>query len=89
MQIKSTATFPETPANLDGFSKFNFFFGANGSGKTTISRVVADVGSHEQCSLNWKGGTGLQVLVYNRDFVESNFRQSPVLKGIFTLEALS
>jgi wobble nucleotide-excising tRNase len=35
--------------------------------------------------VTWKGGTKLQALVYNRDFVTKNFNQSGELKGIFTL----
>ncbi|MEL0587516.1 MAG: AAA family ATPase, partial [Candidatus Thiodiazotropha sp. (ex. Lucinoma kazani)] len=33
----------------------------------------------------WRGGTKLQTMVYNHDFVERNFNQSAELKGVFTL----
>ena len=66
-------------------SDFNYIFGSNGTGKTTITRVIADETKYPTCGVTWKGGTKLQTLVYNRDFVAKNFNQSTELKGIFTL----
>jgi wobble nucleotide-excising tRNase len=83
--IGSVATFRDPPEELNGLSQFNFLFGSNGTGKTTVSRVIADEASFPTCKVAWKGGTKLQPLVYNRDFVEKNFSPSAELKGIFTL----
>lgn len=83
--ISGVATFGTTPAQVDGLSLFNFFFGSNGTGKTTVSRVIAEEANFPACSVTWKGGTRLQPLVYNYDFVERNFNQSAELKGVFTL----
>ncbi|MGA2279873.1 MAG: AAA family ATPase [Verrucomicrobiota bacterium] len=85
IQIAGIATFDSAPEVLSGLSNFNFLFGSNGTGKTTITRVIADEGKFPTCSVTWKGGTKLQALVYNRDFVTKNFNQSAELKGIFTL----
>lgn len=85
IQISGVATFGNTPESIDGLSSFNFIFGSNGTGKTTVSRVIADEGSHSTCQVRWKGGTKLQAMVYNRDFVERNFSSSAELKGVFTL----
>ena len=85
IQIADIATYGSTPEVLSGLSKFNFLFGSNGAGKTTITRVVADEGSFPTCRVTWKGGTKLQAMVYNRDFISMNFNQSTELKGIFTL----
>lgn len=83
--IGSVATFRDPPVVLSGLSQFNFLFGSNGSGKTTVSRVIADEASFPTCKVAWKGGTKLQPLVYNCDFVEKNFSPSVDLKGVFTL----
>jgi wobble nucleotide-excising tRNase len=86
IHIADTATYGSTPEVLRDLSQFNFIFGSNGSGKTTISRVIA--GEKEipsTCQVKWKGGVKLETLVYNRDFVERNFDSSTELKGIFTL----
>lgn len=83
--IASTATYDSTPEELNGLSQFNFLYGSNGTGKTTISRVIADENHFSTCKVSWKGGTKLQAMVYNRDFVDRNFNQSAELKGVFTL----
>jgi len=83
--ISSVATYATTPELLDGLSQFNFVFGSNGTGKTTVSRVIANESQFPTCLVTWKAGTKLQPLVYNQDFVERNFNQSSELKGVFTL----
>ena len=83
--IADIATFGSTPEVLNGLSYFNFMFGSNGTGKTSVSRVIADEDNFPACKVTWKGGTKLQSKVYNHDFVERNFNQSTELKGVFTL----
>jgi wobble nucleotide-excising tRNase len=85
ISIASIATFGPDPEILKDLSLFNFLFGSNGTGKTTISRVIAAENSFPTCKVTWKAGTKLQPMVYNHDFVEHNFIQSTELKGIFTL----
>jgi len=85
ISIAKTATYGDTPEVLSELSQFNFLFGSNGTGKTTISRVIADEESFPVCRVTWKAGTKLQAMVYNSDFVERNFNQSAELKGVFTL----
>jgi len=83
--IAAEATFDATPTVMSGLSTFNYVFGANGTGKTTISRVIANCTNYPHCSLSWKGGTPLEAVVYNRDFVAANFHECDELPGIFTL----
>ena len=85
ISIADIATYGNTPEILNGLSKFNFVFGSNGTGKTTVSRLIADEKKYPTCNVTWKGGAKLQPLVYNQDFVEKNFNQSTDLKGVFTL----
>jgi len=85
ISISNVATFGTTPEQVNALSQVNFFFGSNGTGKTTVSRVIADETKFLACNVIWKGGTKLQTLVYNNDFVEHNFNQSAELKGVFTL----
>jgi len=83
--IASVATYASIPETLSGLSQFNYLFGSNATGKTTVSRIIADEASFPTCNVTWKGGTILQPMVYNLDFVERNFTQSVELKGVFTL----
>jgi len=83
--ISGVATYSNEPEVLDGLSQFNFIFGSNGTGKTSISRIIAEESCFPKCKVTWKGGTKLEPMVYNHDFVERNFNQSTELKGVFTL----
>ena len=83
--IKNAATFDSTPEELVDLARINFIYGSNGTGKTTVSRVIADDSVFPDCRITWKNGIRLKTLVYNRDFIESNFNQTAQLKGIFTL----
>ena len=84
--IKDLATYSPTVAEeMASLKKINFVYGSNGTGKTTISRVIADDAAYKNCSLGWRGGLSIDTFVYNRDFVEQNFNQPEELKGIFTL----
>ena len=83
--IAEVATYDGTVQVMDGLSQFNFLFGSNATGKTTVSRVIANDSGFPTCKVIWKAGTKLQPMVYNHDFVERNFNQSSELKGVFTL----
>lgn len=69
LTIPVRASFKKEIKILD-LEKINLFFGYNGSGKTTISRVLND--KENTC-------------VYNEDFIEENFRNDNKQKGIFTI----
>ncbi|MCL2893123.1 AAA family ATPase [Brenneria tiliae] len=85
IQINTPIATYMNSAKLSDLRRINYIFGANGTGKTTISRVIAQSQGHNQCQLVWHGGTELERLVYNRDFVDRNFNQDGPLQGVFTL----
>jgi len=85
ISLAEDATYGTTPEVMCGLSKFNYIFGSNGTGKTTISRVIDNEGLSTTSKVTWKGGIKLKTMVYNRDFVENNFNQSSEMKGVFTL----
>lgn len=82
--IPPVATY-HSPAVINDLRLINFIFGANGTGKTTISRVIERAEGHEHCELVWQGGAQLSVMAYNRDFIDRNFNQENPLQGVFTL----
>lgn len=64
----------------------NFFFGPNGSGKTTISRALADPAQFAGTALEWKPPTStLAIKVYNRDYVDATLTPAGHLPGVFLL----
>lgn len=81
--IAGEASYSQKGQSLAGLKALTFIYGANGTGKTTISRVVANPDNYTNCSLAWRNNAPLQCLVYNRDFIEQNFAEQ--MQGVFTL----
>ena len=79
------ATFADTPEKerIIEPSFVNFFFGKNGSGKTTIGRQIREDHGLEYDPLMPR--QNYDVLVYNQDFIEENFRTYDGFKGVFTI----
>jgi ABC-type molybdenum transport system ATPase subunit/photorepair protein PhrA len=48
---KGVASFCDDDAILDKLSSNNFIYGSNGSGKTTISRIIAEEHRYPGCSV--------------------------------------
>lgn len=85
VSVGSVASYLGSPQVMDELSTFNYLFGPNGSGKTTISRVLADEDRYPSCDVRWRGKRQMETMVYNRDFIDRNFIQSREFKGVFTL----
>lgn len=86
ISIKNTATFDETGIEVPEFRKVNFFYGANGSGKTTISNFIYEPTNPRfpECHLKWQNDIELKSLVYNKEFRDRNFGKGTI-DGVFTL----
>lgn len=82
--MKDVATYDQGGASLDNLKKINFIYGNNGSGKTTISEFIRKPENFPSCILEWEG-MKTATYVYNRNFVNENFRLDNPIKGIFTL----
>ncbi len=85
IRIQDEASYGSIPQDLKDLSQHNFIFGVNATGKTTISRIIADESAFPHCPVTWHGQIKMETLVYNRNFVRKNFDQPSELKGIFTL----
>lgn len=84
IRIERYASYQGDPVVISGLACRNYFFGTNGSGKSTIARVIdGDVSVPQTCYVAWKNQP-LKTMVYNRDFVKRNFGDQD-LKGVFTL----
>ncbi|WP_051666279.1 AAA family ATPase [Pedobacter sp. R20-19] len=84
--IKGIATYDPAGIRLENLKKINFVYGANGCGKTTLSKYIYDNTNpiYNACNLGWKGGLPVNVLVYNKDFRDRNFGKGKI-DGVFTL----
>jgi ABC-type polysaccharide/polyol phosphate transport system ATPase subunit len=55
ISIRNEGSYGDSTQSLSGLREINFIFGTNGSGKTTIARVIADPASKPSCGIAWKG----------------------------------
>lgn len=84
IEINNIATYTEKQT-LSNLADVNYIYGSNGSGKTTISRVLQDPSKYPSCLIHWKDNQKKDILVYNSDFVKEHLFEKDVLHGIFTL----
>lgn len=86
LTIKNVATYDSSGVHVTGLKKINFIYGANGCGKTTLTKFIHSPTETEYsgCQLAWKSGFPVKALVYNKDFRENNFGKGKI-NGVFTL----
>lgn len=86
IHMKNCATYDEAGAALLDCKKVNYIYGANGSGKSTISSFLRDPDDlkYVQSAINWDSMGSMEIKVYNREFREANFEKSDI-EGVFTL----
>ena len=86
ISISGVATYDDSGVKIDNLKKVNFIYGANGTGKTTITRLLGNNEAPEfsKSSVTWKDDSPLPTLVYNRDFRNENFGKGK-MAGVFTL----
>lgn len=82
--ISGVASYATNPVEIIP-NKVNIIYGANGSGKTTISNIIEEIPTDGPCSIEWNQNVPLNTYVYNFHFKELNFGESQKLKGVFTL----
>lgn len=94
LNIKGVATFDDANGvQIDDLKKVNYFFGFNGSGKSTIVKYLRSISLDDedqnqifsQCTNVGYDDSQHQMLVYNEDFIEENFIRSDEFKGVFSL----
>lgn len=88
--IKDVSSYRK-PVTITDLKKVNVFYGLNGTGKTTITQLLAardrSIGRFKGCKITFADGKpDPEILVYNQDFVQNNFLSTNQLKGIFTLD---
>ena len=83
--IKFNNCTPYRRAEISDCKKINFIFGANGSGKSTISSFLAGITDtrYSSSSIEWTGEIHEKIEVYNKAFRIANLQQD--MPGIFTL----
>ena len=94
INIKNIATFdPTNGVQITDLKKVNFFFGFNGSGKSTIAKYIHNLSLKESqrnpdfkdCTQNGYNDSNHQILTFDENFTEVNFKHNPSFKGVFSL----
>lgn len=85
IKLKNCATYSSVGTSIENCQKVNFFYGPNGSGKSTISNFLHNPTGvqYRECEIEWENDTAIDVVVYNREFREKNFKEN--IAGVFTL----
>lgn len=83
--MKDVATYNSQSEEIKDCAKINFFYGANGSGKSTISNFLYNHADsrYAWCEIKWENDTPSDIVVYNRDFRNRHFKED--IAGVFTL----
>jgi wobble nucleotide-excising tRNase len=84
IQINGVATF-KSQTTLETDKKVNLIYGLNGSGKSTICRLLRNPEKAEYAQCQVIGSQGSKIYVFNEDFIRENFYESSLIKGIFSL----
>ena len=94
INIKNIATFDSiNGVQITDLKKVNFFFGFNGSGKSTIAKYLHNLSLEESqrkpyfkdCTQKGYNDSNHQILTFDENFTEVNFKHHPSVKGVFSL----
>ena len=94
LKIKNVASYDSIDGvQVPDLKKVNFFFGFNGSGKSTIVKYLYNLSldasfksqDFKDCSQLGYIEANHQILVFDENFTEVNFNRNPLLKGVFSL----
>ncbi|WP_348686820.1 AAA family ATPase [Aeromonas bestiarum] len=82
-----TSYHPTTPTTITLSKQRTIFFGQNGSGKSTIGRLISAHAKGAQLSQqsNVQSDENTRYYVYNSDFIRESFYESASQPGVFTV----
>ena len=94
IKLKNTSSYhPTDDVEINELKKVNFFFGNNGSGKSTIAKYLYNESvntedrssSFDNCTQNGFVEENHQILVFDEKFIKRNFIDNDIQSGIFSL----
>lgn len=84
ISMKNVASYKDE-TTLETDKRINLIYGLNGTGKTQISKFLANQEDENFKDCNIEGLNNEKILVYNQDFIDENFYNTDRQQGIFTL----
>lgn len=92
LTIKDVNSYNSAGVLINDLKKVNFFFGNNGSGKSTIAKYFYElsldntsIGKFSLCRQTGYNHSDHLILVFNEDFIVRNFITKNTQSGIFSL----
>lgn len=82
--IKNSPIFVN-PTVMENLKPINFIFGDNGTGKTTIGRLLKNLSDPNKIEIEYKGKQAFEIKVFNSDYIFENFLEIKDLPGVFTI----
>lgn len=85
ISLKKVASYNEVGTKFEDLKKINFIYGNNGTGKSTLSRAFLNIDDVAYSDCTYEGNIIEERLVYNKNFIDDNFKSDNDIPGIFTL----
>lgn len=85
ISLKNVASYNEVGTKFEDLKKVNFIYGNNGTGKSTLSRAFLNIDDVAYSDCTYEGNRIEESLVYNKNFIDDNFKSDNDIPGIFTL----
>lgn len=86
IRMSGHGVFQEQHSSFEDCVIANFIYGPNGSGKSTISNLLRNQDDLDSVpsSIEWNEDSS-EIIVYNKEWREANFRDQQNFPGVFTL----
>ncbi len=78
-------TFKSKKQEVENISLINFFYGNNGTGKSTVADTIYKADSKR---VDWEPGVGADsytMMIFNQQFIDDNIQQYGNLPGVYTI----
>jgi len=85
ISLKNIASYNHLGTEFNELNKINFIYGNNGTGKSTFSKFFENVDEELYSYCSYEGNILEKRLVYNKEFIDDNFKIDSDIPGIFTL----
>lgn len=92
IHLKNITSYDGTGVCIKSIKKLNYFFGRNGSGKSSLGKYLYNLSLNSSISNDYSACSQIgydsgrhKILVFNDEFIERNFILKRTQTGVFSL----